>query len=81
MRTKPYDINEVDEVVGQAYKGDFAFHWQDGVLTDLNQALRTNLTWDLRCATAINDLGQIVGLGELGRRRDAELHGWLLTRQ
>jgi probable HAF family extracellular repeat protein len=63
----PYDINDSGEIVGA---GDFgsliypeAFLYSDGVLTNLNSLLPDGSDWELLSATAINDKGQIVGIG------------------
>lgn len=68
----PSDINDSDEIVGGA---DFGSRWcsgrvcpeaalySDGVLTNLNSFLPEGSDWTLVDATAINDKGQIVGIG------------------
>lgn len=61
-----YGINNAGQVVGDsgAATGTRAFLWQNGVMTDLNTFAGVAGTgWVLTQATAINDLGQIVGRG------------------
>jgi probable HAF family extracellular repeat protein len=67
-------INNAGQVVGYSYP--HAFLWQNGVLTDLNDLLPPGSGWTLQEATAINDLGQIVGVGAAP---NGQLHGFLLT--
>lgn len=52
-----------------------AFLWQDGVMVDLNQCIPSKSGWTLLSAEAINDFGQIVGLGCVGQ----DPQGFLLT--
>ena len=52
-----------------------AFLYQDGVMTDLNDLLPKGSPWRLENAIAINDLGQIVGEGEV----NGVVHAFLLT--
>jgi probable HAF family extracellular repeat protein len=68
------DINESDQVVGSSTlfevvntrlvpRTSHAFIWENGTMTDLNDLIPTNTGWVLVSATAINDNGDIVGLG------------------
>jgi probable HAF family extracellular repeat protein len=68
------DINGRNQVVGRSGTRDGAssraFLWQAGVMSDLNGLLPAGSGWDLKSASAINDAGQIVGVGiHDGRRR------------
>lgn len=61
-------INGLGVVVGTS--DSHAVMWDGGVITDLNGLLPAESGWQLRVATAINDDGDIVGLGRyhgLGR--------------
>jgi len=64
-------VNETGQVVGKASltaEGEdplYAFLWENGQMTNLNDLLPAGSGWVLREATAINDLGQIVGYGTL----------------
>jgi probable HAF family extracellular repeat protein len=52
-----------------------AFLWQKGKMADLNDLIAPDSDWELTYAGAINDVGQIVGVGRhLGR-----VSGFLLT--
>ena len=56
-----YGINDSGQVVGRAYAGagsEHAFLWEDGIVTDLGTLPDYN---DYSEATAINNLGQVVG--------------------
>jgi probable HAF family extracellular repeat protein len=68
------DINESDQVVGSSTLFEVvntrlvpgiahAFIWENGTMTDLNDLIPPNTGWVLVSATAINDNGDIVGLG------------------
>lgn len=60
-------INNAHQVVGSSQiTGDTAYHaflYSGGVMSDLNTSLPSGSGWVLWEARAINDLGQIVGLG------------------
>jgi probable HAF family extracellular repeat protein len=79
---RAYSINNQGHIVGASggVGGDFsmssprAFLWRDGRMTDLNN-LFTDATWVLEEARAINDRGQIVGVG---RNRTSGAAGALL---
>jgi probable HAF family extracellular repeat protein len=62
-------VNENGQVVGYSYgldQGSYryrAFMWDNGAMTDLNNLIDPALGWALNVANAVNDQGQIVGLG------------------
>ena len=63
-----FGINELGQVVGTSDKRDLpprAVLWEDGVMYDLNDLIPPDSGWRLDAAYAINDLGQIVGVGTL----------------
>ena len=80
LRSSAYDINEYNQVVGTSETmvgmtmANHAFLWQqaDGTTTDLNQWAPAG--WTLTTATAINDNGDIVGIGTY----NGVFHGFLL---
>jgi probable HAF family extracellular repeat protein len=62
-------INEADEIVGYSALGAGYFHaflYANGTMIDLNLHIPDHPGWDLNYATAINDLGQIAGIGTFG---------------
>jgi len=63
LRSRAYAINRFGEIVGFMGFGDHAFVYSGGVMTDLNTVIDTNLGWTLEVAAAINDRGQIAGVG------------------
>jgi probable HAF family extracellular repeat protein len=71
-------INIGGQVVGRSGSADFsgsrAVLWQDGMVLDLN-SLTTGAGWLLINATAINDIGQIAGVGI----RNGQLRAFLLS--
>ena len=71
-------INVMSDVVGRSGSTDFsesrAVLWHDGVAIDLS-GLVSESGWTLSNATAINDLGQIVGAGV----HDGRVRAFLLT--
>ena len=73
-----YAINAAGQVVGQASTslGNHAFLWSNGAMTDLNSLILPTSGWTLQGAYAMNNQGQIVGLG-VGPR--AAGSGFLLT--
>jgi probable HAF family extracellular repeat protein len=76
--TLPVDINELGQIVGDADTEphvNHAFLWEDGAIKDLNDLILPNSGWTLYGATDINNLGQIVGYGDLNGVR----HSFLLT--
>jgi probable HAF family extracellular repeat protein len=73
-----YGINSSGEIVGYSWLADggqSAFLYDDGTLLDLNSLLPSNSGWDLLQAYAINDSGQITGVGLF----DGELSAFVLT--
>jgi probable HAF family extracellular repeat protein len=58
---------------GQVVAGNFL--WYGGVATDLNSLLPANSGWQIGNTTAINDSGQIVGIGTI----NSQTHAFLLT--
>src|SRR5262249_19873400 len=68
-----FGINNRSEVVGQARtspKGYHAFLYRGGRMQDLNRLTAQRSGWVLVTAYGINDVGQIVGVGEIrGKRR------------
>lgn len=61
-----YGINNLGQVVGEAAIASRQFHaflYEDGQMTDLNHLLVSSSGWELTSARAINDLGQIIGVG------------------
>jgi probable HAF family extracellular repeat protein len=71
------NINSLNQVVGTLGFGagltNRGFLWSNGVMTDVNNLLPANSGWILRDAQAINDLGQIVGFGNIGGQQHAYL--------
>ncbi len=63
-------INNCGDIVGgslEAEDGNFhAFLFSNGKLQDLNRLVDNRAGWELVQAVAINDVGQIVGIGSLG---------------
>jgi probable HAF family extracellular repeat protein len=58
-----HDVNDQGIVVGQCTDQDLggpAFIWRDGVMTDLNELVPSEMNLDLRIAKAINNNGQIL---------------------
>ena len=73
-----YSVNASGQVVGYALGSDAkdrAFVYQGGSMQDLNTLIDPALHWNLRRATSINDLGQIVGFGTV----NGVPHVFLLT--
>jgi probable HAF family extracellular repeat protein len=66
--SKPADINENDQIVGQFQAtsdpgSQHAFLWRDGAHYDLNTLLPADSGWTLQAAQAINNAGYIAGYG------------------
>ena len=60
-----YGINNAGQVVGGGSLFDRAFLWQNGTMYDLNSLLvNTDSGWVLHWALAINNVGQIAGIGK-----------------
>lgn len=82
-KSRAFDINDSTQIVGEAYSSSGsqhqrAFLWQDGVMRDLNQI--TDMGGGrkhLQRASAINNVGYIVGLLQLGKPV-SESHAFLL---
>lgn len=69
-------INDLGIVVGTSYNASYlAFMWKNNQMINLNDLIDVNSGWILRDAYDINNLGQIVGRGEIG----GENHAFLLT--
>jgi uncharacterized membrane protein len=77
LRSSASDINENSQVVGssESVAGNHAVIWDEtGSIVDLNDAITVS-GWVVTSATAINDNGDIVGIGTL----DGVNHGFLLN--
>ena len=61
----------------RSYYVAHAFAYEDNTMFDLNKLLPANSGWELTQTTAINTLGQIVGVGTY----QGQLHGFLLNPQ
>jgi len=76
-----FGINDRGQVVGWANASDRGMNdlrailWQGGALLDLNQRIDGGAGWTLEAARAINNRGQICGVGKTGGKR----HAFLLT--
>jgi probable HAF family extracellular repeat protein len=73
-------INDGGQIVGFAQSRSFdqrALLWEDGRIDDLNTCLPPGSGWTLQEARAINNRGQIVGIGTF----NGERRGFLLTPQ
>jgi probable HAF family extracellular repeat protein len=72
------DVNDASDVVGRSGSADWtttrAVLWRGGVAIDLT-ALAGAADWILTNATAINDLGQIAGVG----MHNGRMRAFLLT--
>ena len=68
-------VGDVLAITGTA-ETDCAVLYSGGAVVNLNTLISPTLGWNLQCAYAINDVGQIVGLGcnSLGQE-----HAFLLT--
>jgi probable HAF family extracellular repeat protein len=73
---EPHGINNSSQVVGQGFTfgPNHAFLYSGGTLYDLNNLFPSGSGWVVSNATAINDHGQIVGMGTLNGAR----HGFRL---
>jgi probable HAF family extracellular repeat protein len=70
------DINAAGEIVGYSdmpFGAGHPFLWRRGVMTDLNRLIPPGLGWEIVAANAINDAGQIVGVGVFGGQERAIL--------
>lgn len=80
-----FDINNNNQAVGFSFAGrprqtgqpapSHAVLYDNGNVIDLNEQIDCPLGWTLITAKGINDVGQIVGSGQL----NGETHGFLLT--
>jgi probable HAF family extracellular repeat protein len=80
-----YGINGRGQIVGYSYipesENSHAFLWMAGGLLDLNSMLPTDSGWELNAAYAINDNGQIAGMGTYqGELRAFRLDPQVVTR-
>ena len=73
-----YGINSYGQIVGSSafFSDNRAFIYSDGKMTDLNSLIPSGTGWELFSASYINDLGQIVGTGNLSYLGN---HTFLLT--
>lgn len=79
-----YDINNHGQIVGYGdLLGDtnngHAFVSQGNHLVDLNTLIDPASGWDLSTAFAINDIGQIVGIGTVTQNQTTYSHAFLLN--
>lgn len=73
-----FGLDDAGRVVGRsldARGGERAFLWQDGEMMDLGSLVDPALGWVLNAAYAINNQGQIAGVGTL----NGEARAFLLT--
>jgi probable HAF family extracellular repeat protein len=73
-----WGINDAGQVVGSDMTGNSTWHpflLSGGVMTDLNAFLPAGSGWNLIDVYAINDLGQIVGIGTI----NCESHAFLIS--
>jgi probable HAF family extracellular repeat protein len=73
-------VNGSIQVVGESETANLAGRavlWENGAITELNALIPGKPKWSLSQACAVNQAGQIVGLGRIGGRR-GEYHGYLL---
>lgn len=68
-------INNSGDVVGYSFPANKAWIWRNGKMQDLNRLIRPGSGWILTNAKAINDAGQIVGVGYL----NGQTRAFLLT--
>jgi len=74
-----HDMNDCSQIVGAHHPEEFfkphAFLIADGVGVDLNSRIPAGAGWRLGTANAINDAGEIAGVG----RHNGERHAFLLV--
>lgn len=79
LSSRANGINAAGQVVGWSGTPDGldsrAFLWDSGVMYDLNNLIPTGSGWVLTSAVAVNDSGQIVGVG----LHNGEFRAFLLT--
>ena len=78
-----HDLNNMGQVVGNYWDGcgkmdgcPYPFIWENGQSLLLDDLIPNDSGWKLYSASAINDLGQIVGIG---LTPNEEYHGFLLN--
>jgi probable HAF family extracellular repeat protein len=91
LTSAAYDINDLNQVVGTSRlitantslndpAKYHAFIWEDGKMSDLNDMVPLPDSWILNRATAINEYGDIAGVGLItGEGGVMVEHGFLLT--
>ncbi|MEA1888544.1 MAG: PKD domain-containing protein [Pseudomonadota bacterium] len=86
LTSSAYDINDLNQVVGTSWLVTantslsdpakyHAFLWENGQMSDLNDLVQLPAGWILTRATAINEYGDIVGVG----LKDGVTHGFVLS--
>ncbi len=86
LTSSAYDINDLNQVVGTSWLVTantslsdpakyHAFLWENGQMSDLNDLVQLPADWVLTRATAINEYGDIVGVGLKG----GIAHGFVLS--
>ena len=86
LTSSAYDINDLNQVVGTSWlvtantslsdpSKYHAFLWENGQMSDLNDLAQLPAGWILTRATAINEYGDIVGVG----LKDGIEHGFVLS--
>lgn len=86
LTSSAYDINDLNQVVGTSWlvtantslndpSKYHAFLWENGQMSDLNDMTQLPDGWILTSASAINEYGDIVGVG----LNNGVTHGFLLT--
>jgi probable HAF family extracellular repeat protein len=77
VTSQALNINNNGQIVGTLVFGpglsNRGFLYSNGTMIDLNTLLPTGSGWLLDDAQAVNDLGQIVGLGDIGGQQHAYL--------
>ena len=82
------DINDKGMIVGSCYKLAYnreptAVYWVDGAVVNLNKKVFNNTGWHLESANAVNELGDIVGSGQVDTNGDGyydEKHAFLAVK-
>jgi probable HAF family extracellular repeat protein len=86
LTSSAYDINDLNQVVGTSWlvtantslsdpEKYHAFLWESGQMSDLNDLVQLPSGWILTRATAINEYGDIAGIG----LKDGIAHGFVLS--
>lgn len=73
-------LNNAGEVIGKLYSqdpfsDDIPLLWKDGVQYNLNDLIPVEAGWEIMYASDINNLGQIVGYGQI----NGQEHAFLMT--